>query len=70
MGLGRTEKRCINARLEPALDCIEITTSVLVVHVSFLDLLGKLPLPLTRLLGTLQLQAVLVHRETHCLEGK
>lgn len=49
------------------LDGIEIATSILIVHVPFLDFLGKLTLPLPRFLGTLQLQAVLVHGEPHSL---
>lgn len=50
------------------LDGIEIATSILIVHVSFLNLLGELPLPLPRFLGTLQLQTVLVHGEPHSLD--
>lgn len=49
------------------LDGIEIATSILIVHVPFLDLLGELSLPLPRFLGTLQLQTVLVHGEPHSL---
>lgn len=53
--------------LQSPLDRIEIAASIFVIHVSFLDLLGQLALALTGLLGTLQLETVLVHGEAHSL---
>lgn len=49
------------------LDGIEIASGIVVVHVSFLDLLGQLPLAFAGLLRTLQLESVLIHREPHRL---
>lgn len=52
---------------ETILDGIKITTGILVINVTLLDLLGQFPLALPRFLGTLELQTVLVHGESHCL---
>lgn len=62
------ERKDVSISDTTLLDGIEITTSILIVHVSLLDLLGKLALALPCLLSTLQLQSVLVHRESHSLK--
>lgn len=48
---------------------LEVSPSIIIVHLSLNNLLGQLPLPLARVLCVLQLQAMLVHRIPHCLGG-
>lgn len=61
----RTDKsgRWTRMRLDP----IKVTSGILVVHVSFLNLLGQLAFALPGLLRALQFKTVLVHREPHGL---
>jgi hypothetical protein len=61
------EKKCCIDYGPHSLNGIEITSRIFIIHVSLLDLLGKLALPFPSFLGTLELQTVLVHGETHGL---
>lgn len=66
---GEGGKNAVSIMEQPhsSLNGIEITTGIFIIHVSLLDLLGKLALPFPSFLGTLELQTVLVHGETHSL---
>lgn len=46
---------------------LKLATKVIVIQIPILNLIRHLPLPLPRLLGVLQLETVLVHREAHRL---
>lgn len=52
------------------LDAVKIPACVILVHVSLLDLLSQLPFPFPRLLCILQLEPMLIHRESHGLKEK
>lgn len=57
------------SRQLPPLQTLKVTTRIVIVNVTVLDLLGQLALPFPSLLRILQLQAMLVHGVAHGLDA-